>query len=105
MRICMIFIFVGYYASSTFFVHTHHFDWGTVTHSHPYLPANAGHMHSAESCETIKNLSNAIFLGTMVLALPSLFTRIIKTVGFVFDEAGSCFEKYSKQLRAPPVVA
>ena len=34
----MVVLFMSYYFSTTLFYHTHHFQWGTVTHSHPYIP-------------------------------------------------------------------
>ena len=33
---------MSYYFSTTLFYHTHHFQWGTVTHSHPYIPFEGG---------------------------------------------------------------
>ncbi|MEG2555913.1 MAG: hypothetical protein RSA53_07465, partial [Odoribacter sp.] len=60
LKFLLLALFLSYYCESTLFVHTHVFDWGTVTHSHPYLP-NSGHTHTAGQCQSISFLSNIFF--------------------------------------------
>ncbi|MEG1607309.1 MAG: hypothetical protein RR931_01395 [Mucinivorans sp.] len=79
----LIALFLSYYAESTLFTHSHTFSWGTVTHSHPYLP-NGGHSHTATECQTISLLNN-------ILLTP--FTTVTISVAVVV-----CFLLYNPQL-------
>lgn len=53
-------LFLAYYSGAIFFPHTHHYAWGNVTHSHPYMPSSH-HGHSTGSLHVIDNLSHAVF--------------------------------------------
>lgn len=44
--------------SASCFIHTHRFEWGTVTHSHPF--PMGGHTHSQASCQLISYLDLAV---------------------------------------------
>ncbi|MEG2605825.1 MAG: hypothetical protein RR980_01120 [Mucinivorans sp.] len=70
LKCLLIALFVSYYAESTLFFHTHTFAWGTVTHSHPYMPS-AAHSHTASECQTIQSLTTLLFIiaGTAFAAL------------------------------------
>ena len=95
----MVVLFMSYYFSTTLFYHTHHFQWGTVTHFHPYIPFEGGmpsHSHTAEQCATIGLLS-AIVL--WIAVAPSLlFARTIVTPIYVF------FSRYVSHLRLPGIL-
>ena len=87
----MVVLFMSYYFSTTLFYHTHHFQWGTVTHSHPYIPFEGGmpsHSHTAEQCATIGLLSAIVLWIAVAPAL--LFARTIVTpiYGQVFASHG-----------------
>ena len=81
----MVVLFMSYYFSTTLFYHTHHFQWGTVTHSHPYIPFEGGmpsHSHTAEQCATIGLLSAIVLWIAVAPAL--LLARTIVTPIYVF---------------------
>ena len=95
----MVVLFMSYYFSTTLFYHTHHFQWGTVTHSHPYIPFEGGmpsHSHTAEQCATIGLLSAIVLWIAVAPAL--LFARTIVTPIYVF------FSRYVSQLRLPGIL-
>ena len=74
----LIALFVSYYASSAFFIHTHVIDGKTVTHSHPYLPSGH-HTHSNAAFYLIQYLNQIVLVGgllTVFMAALS-FIRII----------------------------
>ncbi|MDR3194812.1 MAG: hypothetical protein LBT76_05930 [Tannerella sp.] len=61
----LVALFMSYHISSTCFYHTHHYSWGTVTHSHLYSPFSehpAQHNHSQIQCLTIQILSHFVLL-------------------------------------------
>jgi len=102
----VIMLFLGYYISTTMFYHTHHFSWGTVTHSHPYLPTNSdvpNHNHTPVQCQAIEILSNlllafsvaTVFIGKSVV-LKKIYTRVYS--------CKSLFEPIFSPLRAPPAI-
>lgn len=103
-RILTVALFIGYYGSCTLFYHTHHFAWGVVVHSHPYLPGSGGmpdHPHTPSECQTIAQLS---YLLLILTAPPALGCRV-STVRFYFR---SCRKRLTElflvhqPLRAPP---
>jgi len=66
-KFMLLALFISSYISATAFYHTHHFSWGTVTHSHPYLPSDdnpSGHTHTQNEYLVITLLS------TIVLTIP-----------------------------------
>lgn len=60
LKYLLVTLFVSYYCQSTLFVHTHDFEWGQVTHSHPYMPSGS-HSHSWAQCQTLDALTNILF--------------------------------------------
>lgn len=54
----LLFLFMGYYGSTTLFLHTHHYAFGDVTHSHPF--SNAAHEHNASQAATLSILSRVV---------------------------------------------
>ena len=109
-KLLLLVLFISNYISVTAFHHTHYFSWGTVTHSHPYLPfdkspeGHANHTHHTQGeCVLISILSNIVLTGgiiTLTLSLSNrLFIRKIHTwVGCYKSYAYSVFSP----LRAPP---
>jgi hypothetical protein len=78
LGLLLLFLFIGYYGSTTLFLHTHHYLYGDVTHSHPF--SNAAHEHSANQLENLNALSRVIvdtlIWGACISAFFLLVTRI-----------------------------
>lgn len=93
-------LFMSYYASVTMFVHTHFFEWGTITHSHP---ASNGHSHSSDSYRLISHLSNFAAVITAAVAILAIgYTLYSRTTTETVSVFFAKVRLYS--LRAPPVV-
>jgi len=102
----LVILFLNYYISSTMFYHTHHFNWGTVTHSHPYLPfgkTTTNHTHTPFQCQTISVLSNIILTCLVVAAFIFKLTQIKRIYIPVYRYKSYCPLIFSP-LRAPPVL-
>ncbi|MEG1612154.1 MAG: hypothetical protein RRZ83_04080 [Alistipes sp.] len=100
LNCAFIALFVCYYAESTLFIHSHTFAWGTVTHSHPYLPSSS-HSHTAGECQTIHSLNNLLF--TLITAVTLSVTVVVCYLLYnphVQSVARHIVENCS--LRAPP---
>lgn len=92
---------MSYYASSTMFVHTHNFEWGKVTHSHPCIP-QSGHSHSAAACSVVDSMGGTFFIVAYSSLVLALFIAAYRYVIIVEQKAQSqCELIYG--LRAPPV--
>lgn len=87
------------------FMHTHYFSWGTVTHSHPYLPSSNGHTHTPVECQTIAVLSNFVMTAStgigMVLTVLFVLTAVL-LVPPVLSLARHI--QCNRTLRAPPAI-
>jgi hypothetical protein len=83
--LCLIVLFLNYYAATTVFVHTHETRFGLITHSHPYKGA---HTHTSNAYELLSILTNSPFLfsSTVFVGAVWFVLRIIRVV-------------YRKQLR------
>lgn len=101
LRYAVIAIFVSYYAESTLFFHSHTFEWGTVTHSHPYMPGSA-HSHSSSECETIHSLNNILFT---IVAAVAVFVTVVECCTLYSRPLQSVTNHITVNcsLRAPPV--
>lgn len=101
LKYLLVALFVSYYCESTFFLHTHNFDWGTVTHSHPYMPTGS-HSHTSAQCQTIESLANLLF--TLVAT-----AFIVATIRVIVLSATPDLRRITRRLvrnyslRAPPV--
>jgi len=101
----LVVLFLSYYISATMFYHTHHFYWGTVTHSHPYLPSNdeaPNHTHTPVQCQTISVLSYLLLALTFAAAF-YCDIGIIKKLYIRVYRCKSLFQPIYAPLRAPPV--
>lgn len=56
ITLLLLTLFVGKLVSDTLLTHTHTYEWGTVTHSHPY--SQKGHTHSTDDLVLIANLNS-----------------------------------------------
>ncbi|MGL5635894.1 MAG: hypothetical protein ACRDD0_03310 [Bacteroidales bacterium] len=101
----LVALYLCYHASSSLFIHTHYFYWGTITHSHPYLPFEdaPSHSHTQSQCNWIDQVNHQLLgeinlpaffcLGLVLLCIykASLVLRIEKSL---YNASSS---------RAPPV--
>lgn len=102
LRYLLMALFVSYYCGSTLFVHTHTFDWGTITHSHPYMPTGGGHSHTAAECVTIASLTTLLF--TIVGAISVvLAVRCVTLFHTPCSKSAARHLLENASLRAPPV--
>lgn len=100
-RVLLAALFMSYYAGATLFTHTHSFEGGSVTHSHPYVPSG-NHTHSAASIHLINTLTLAgallgvaVTLATVAVADVTYVVRALRRV--IHTKLLHC------PLRAPPV--
>lgn len=64
----LLVVYIGYFASTNFFVHSHHFQNRTVVHSHPF--ANRSHGHTGNEIQLIDLLQE--ITSTEGVSLPSV---------------------------------
>ena len=101
----LVVLFLSYYVSATMFYHTHYFNWGTVTHSHPYFPFDkdsANHTHTPAQCQVISFLTNLL----LIFSIISVFickTVIVQKIYLRVRSFTSCFNIIFSPLRAPPL--
>lgn len=108
LKFLLLALFVVYYSESTLFLHTHHYKYYSVTHSHPYKSDSAGnpiHTHSEEQLLTIHQLTNVVLLLSLVVFVAGLLqflylTRCLEGVQI----CRPAFLRYFS-LRAPPVIS
>lgn len=99
----MIAVFANYFCETTFFVHTHIYQSGTVTHSHPYQQSKH-HSHSYGSLEAIAMAGNYISDSVPAEEDVTVFRHVISTIDNVLT-AGEIFVRIdNKPLRAPPYI-
>lgn len=101
LKLSLIALYMSYWASATLFTHTHTGVWGTVTHSHPYLPSS-GHTHSTNALHIIAQLTNLLVVVgffSFVVLLATRFVGVGRQITIFIPTllAPDC------QLRAPPV--
>ncbi|MDR2473497.1 MAG: hypothetical protein LBD53_08075 [Tannerella sp.] len=103
-RWLMITLFLCYYISTTSFPHTHHFAWGTVSHSHLYFPfgdSPINHTHTQTQCNIIALMSKFVAtaaVAAIVMAV-AMTVRIIYTAVYSYISHRACI---FLPLRAPP---
>ena len=101
----IIILFLGYYISTTAFYHTHYFSWGTVTHSHPYLPFDSetpSHSHTPTQCQAISLLSFLLLIFS-IASVVVCKTVVVKKIYIRGNIYKSRFQQIFSPLRAPPV--
>ena len=102
VSLLLLVLYVGYYAGTTFFVHSHNCTNGVIIHSHPYTSAT--HTHSTTSFQLIDSLTTTLFVGGAVLIFLVLFS-VSKAHLYSFYRQYSLNSLIgSNPLRAPPVV-
>lgn len=71
-KIILPVIFITYFASITFFTHTHIVNGVTIVHSHPYQQGDGGspvHEHTGSEIQLIHTLSTFFSSGLIFLAI------------------------------------
>lgn len=104
LGVLFVTLYLCHYVSNNFFIHTHYFKWGKVTHSHPFIPVegNPEHNHSAAQLNFISAANQQNYLSFDLAAVPALF--LILLFSFTICETLS-FTKESDILlkgRSPP---
>ena len=95
-------VFLQYFASTTFFVHTHKLPTRTIVHSHPF--PSKEHSHTDNQVLCLDLLSQAIYVTTPQLEAPGFTACIVRTVGgWWSDVCGQQQDVCDIRLRAPPV--
>lgn len=99
----LVLLFAVFYGESTLFVHTHSYEWGTVTHSHPFMPSSS-HQHTQNECQAIDMLSAFV-----VDSLPELpvIACLLTAISVVFAGLSLGYRNHrtaSVTLRGPPAM-
>jgi hypothetical protein len=102
LSLLLLALFVSYYANTTFFIHTHKFDWGEVTHSHPYTSGT--HSHSIYTLQLIDNLTTTLFIGGGVVFFLLLFSVSKEFLCAICRQQTLNSLLANNPLRAPPAV-
>lgn len=106
LKIFLISLYIAFYIGNTAFIHTHHYSYYSVTHSHPFSKAADGtpdHTHNKIAIDTIAQLNSFA-----INIIPFLILGIISILFFTFvrqhrfDIVRRVVESYN--LRAPPVL-
>lgn len=96
-------LFIGYWCSTTMFMHVHYIDGVRIVHSHPYTGSAKAHSHSGNQLQTISYLSAfaavAPLLGFVTAALTWLRMRRVQHN----EQRSSLAMSLHCPLRAPPV--
>jgi len=98
----LLVLYVGYYASTNFFFHSHEGTKGVITHSHPYTSGT--HTHSANALQLIENLTNTLFVGSTAIIFIALFPIFKAFVNSFYRQDTLNSLLGSNPLRAPPAV-
>lgn len=105
-KVFFLFLFVFYYGELNLFVHTHHYQSGTVTHSHLFAsgtPDAPTHQHTAKQLQVIACLAELQFFYSLaVLLLASILVAYLVYYRWNTREYAVRFTSYFS-LRAPPV--
>ena len=102
IALLLSFVFLQYFASTTFFVHAHKLATRTLVHSHPF-PDKANH-HTENQVLCLDLLSQATCVATPQITAPDVTMDIVRRVGGWWNVAeGQAPDVIVRQLRAPPV--
>lgn len=79
LGVLFVTLYLCHYVSNNFFIHTHYYKWGKVTHSHPYLPieSNTEHNHSAAQLNFISGANQQSYLNFDFISAPALFLILL----------------------------
>lgn len=102
ISLLLLTLFVGKLVSDTVLTHTHTYEWGAVTHSHPY--SQKGHNHSTNDLVVIAMANHATFTSTDYthLTVPEQ-SEISILWSYAESRSTTCLS--AQNQRAPPVLA
>ena len=107
IRLFLLFLFVGYYASISLFTHTHIVNGVKIVHSHPYKSSSddkkAGHEHTTHELILIQQLSHFVSVLLVTGLLISGLQFFLKELRYPFkDTVVISNSHFNFLLRAPP---
>ncbi len=102
VQLLLVVLFMGYYGSTTLFLHSHIIHGENVTHSHPF--SNPCHGHSSNQVQQISELSTFHSLDEIALNILEALLSSIKVEYRSFSEICRYNDVAIKQLRAPPIL-
>ncbi len=104
IRLLLVATYLFYFASTSLFIHTHIFSWGSVTHSHPYLPSDKGHTHSQNEIDFIAYLSSSVPLVQSSVSAIGTFLLLLSVFVVLQQRITVGSRSSAVRLRAPPAV-
>lgn len=112
LKYLILFLFIGYYGSITFFYHAHIVDGKVIVHSHPFKNHKGDstpyekHQHNKGSYFTIDNLNKILSEeATSGIAIPEAIFTCNGQIDTPFILDVYFYEGHSLQLRAPPSIS
>jgi hypothetical protein len=105
----LLIIFSGYFASVTFFTHTHIVDGVTIVHSHPFRSHSGNvpvhHQHSENGFVLIHFLSHFMTITSLSVYGVAIIRKALRNLSVIADEnIVRDFSYYCTYLlRAPPL--
>jgi hypothetical protein len=105
-RYFFLILFLGFFASATFFPHSHQYNGNIIVHSHPFKHNKEGkpiHTHSDSGYQLIYLLNNYIARIAIGLSLAFVVFQLLKEIiPQTIRSFCSRVEKSSILLRGPP---
>lgn len=104
-RLLLVFLFLGYYGSTTLFYHVHYDSGTAIIHSHPSLTGDTAsntHQHSRAAYQTIQQLSHILLIFLILDILLQVFRHTYARPAAPLCQyiTGICLKL--NPLRAPP---
>ncbi len=103
LKYLLLFLFLGFFGSISFFRHVHVVDGVTIVHSHPGLPS---HNHNTRGFQLIQFLNDYVITGITIYIICNLLLSLRNTILFREPIPGNIFREKcgSNTLRGPPVL-
>ncbi len=100
----LLVLFIGYAASTTFFLHSHYVKGQWVTHSHPYseLPDSGKHTHTPAQYVAIATLTSFVMLAITLVYLFRPFLSEYQLLAKLLLQFHSVKKPSTLSLRGPP---
>ena len=102
ISLLLLLLFMGKMVGDAVLTHTHIYEWGAVTHSHPY--SHKGHNHSTNDLVVIAIANHATFTSTDYTHLTAPEQSEISIL-WSYAESRSTTYLSAQNQRAPPVLA
>ena len=102
ISLLLLTLFVGKLVSDTVLIHTHTYEWGAVTHSHPY--SQKGHNHSTNELMAISIVNHTAFTATEYTHITTPEQSEISILWSYIESRTSTTLSIQNQ-RAPPALA